>query len=251
MDSSIDQILRQYGLGTPTAGGAIAQDNLGAQSTPPPGTAPVDPAQGQDPMGNLRQAVAYAKQLGEQAKSSIHAGAKVAASAPGAIGAIGSTVAQATAPEPQASSAPPIDASTVASLIRHHESGGNYAAVNHDRPGNTASGAYQYTDPTWAGYGGYRSAALAPRAIQDQRAQEDIARSLQHYGGDAFKAIAHHYLPAAANNPASWSQPYKLPNGQTVAPVADYVKATVANTPLQGQLDAYLRHYSGQSQSQG
>jgi len=240
MVSSIDQILGQYGLGASTPGATTAADNLGAQSTPSPGAGPVDPAIGQDPVANLRQAVDYAKQLGEQARSSIHAGAQVAAKAPGIVGTLGTAAAQATAPTPA-----PVDAPFVASLIKQHESGGNYSAVNHDRPGNTASGAYQYTDPTWNGYGGYRSAALAPRAVQDQRATQDIAANLQKYNGDAFKAIAHHYLPAAANDPATWSQPYKLPNGHTVAPVLDYVKATVANTPLQGQLDAYLRHYTG------
>lgn len=245
MASSIEQILQQYGLGTPTPEGSVAAENLGAQSTPPPGAAPTDAALGQDPMDNLRQAISYARQLAAQAKSSIHAGAQVAAQAPGVMGTVGQAAAQATAPEPAPSAPPALDAPTIAGLIRHHESNDNYTAINHDNPGNTASGAYQYTDPTWAGYGGYHSAALAPRAIQDQRAQADIAASLNKYGGDAFKAIAHHYLPAAASNPATWSQPYKLPNGHTVAPVADYVRATVANTPLQGQLDAYLRHYTG------
>ena len=246
MSGTLDAILKQYGLGAPQTdapmGMADPTKALGAQSDPtpaPPGTPPVDPAIGSNPMDNLRQALAYAHQLAHVAKSSIHAGAKVVAQVPGVVGDVGAQVAQATAP------APPVSAPLLADLIRQHESGGNYAAINHDQPGNTASGAYQYTDPTWAGYGGYRSAALAPRAVQDQRAQADVAASLKRYGGDAFKAIAHHYLPAAANDPATWSQPYKLPNGHTVAPVADYVKATVANTPLQGQFDAYLKHYSG------
>jgi len=390
MSGTLDAILKQYGLGAPQTdapmGMADPTKALGAQSDPtpaPPGTPPVDPAIGSNPMDNLRQALAYAHQLAHAAKSSIHAGAKVAAQVPGVVGDVGAQVAQAIVPtmspweqglqnnyrfnSPYAKPGPyttqlnpqqeqafrqwvmanhvnfdpsskvtdydmrgfwlsqqgkagagtevnaqdgkihypdtyktpydrtfsneskyatpdaphwkdnrylidksgkqvfdqstqseddpyPASPSTasasasaplLADLIRQHESGGNYAAINHDQPGNTASGAYQYTDPTWAGYGGYRSAALAPRAVQDQRAQADVAASLKRYGGDAFKAIAHHYLPAAANDPATWSQPYKLPNGHTVAPVADYVKATVANTPLQGQFDAYLKHYSG------
>jgi hypothetical protein len=242
MDARLDDILKQYGLYGDTPQGNAPTSSLDANGTsaPVPNAPTADPTQGQNPLSNLQQAVSYAKQLASQAKSSIHAGAQVAANMPGLMGATGISAAQATSPDQP----PVIDPTTVANLIKQHESGGNYAAVNHDNPGNTASGAYQYTDPTWGGYAGYRSAALAPRAVQDQRAQADIAASLKKYGGDAFKAIAHHYLPAAADNPAAWSQPYKLPNGQTVPPVADYVRATVANTPLQGQFDAYLRHYA-------
>lgn len=240
MQNRIDTILQQYGLdaGTPSAEAPAA--GINPTAPPVPGAPPADPAIGQDPMGNLRQAVSYAQQLGEQAKSSIHAGAKVAQNAPGIAGAAATGIAQATAP---GGPPPPVDAPTVANLIRQHESGNDYTALN--KQGSTASGAYQYTDPTWAGYGGYSRAAFAPRAVQDQRAQADVAARLQQYEGDPFKAIAAHYLPAAASDPSTWAQPYKLPNGHTVSPVADYVRATVANTPLQGQFDAYLRHYTG------
>ena len=240
MDTRLDSILKQYGLYGDTPQGSDPAPNVTAPAAPVPGAPPADPAIGQDPIGNLRQAVSYAKQLGQQAQSSIHAGAKVAQNAPGIVGAAATGVAQATAP---GGPPPPVDAPTVANLIRQHESGNDYTALN--KQGSTASGAYQYTDPTWAGYGGYSRAAFAPRAVQDQRAQADVAARLQQYEGDPFKAIAAHYLPAAAANPATWAQPYKLPNGHTVSPVADYVRATVANTPLQGQFDAYLRHYTG------
>ena len=49
------------------------------------------------------------------------------------------------------------------------ESGGNYRAEN---PVSTASGAYQITDGTWAGYGGYSHASYAPPAVQDAKAAQ-------------------------------------------------------------------------------
>jgi len=49
------------------------------------------------------------------------------------------------------------------------ESGGDYAAQNDV---STASGAYQITDGTWAGYGGYGHASDAPPAVQDAKAAE-------------------------------------------------------------------------------
>ncbi len=49
------------------------------------------------------------------------------------------------------------------------ESGGNIRAQN---PRSTASGKWQFLDSTWAGYGGYSSAYLAPESVQDARARE-------------------------------------------------------------------------------
>jgi hypothetical protein len=58
--------------------------------------------------------------------------------------------------------------------IKQCESGGNYQAQNRS---STASGAYQFLDSTWAGYGGYSKARLAPASVQDQKARDTYARS--------------------------------------------------------------------------
>lgn len=49
------------------------------------------------------------------------------------------------------------------------ESGGSLTAQN---PNSTASGKWQFTDPTWAGYGGYSRAMYAPEDVQDERARQ-------------------------------------------------------------------------------
>lgn len=51
--------------------------------------------------------------------------------------------------------------------IKECESHNNYQA---DNPRSTASGAWQITDVTWNGHGGYQRAKDAPPAIQDEKA---------------------------------------------------------------------------------
>ena len=55
----------------------------------------------------------------------------------------------------------------VLARIRGCESGGRYNAQN---PRSTASGAYQFLDSTWNGFGGYRRAMNAPPGVQDAAA---------------------------------------------------------------------------------
>jgi hypothetical protein len=121
-------------------------------------------------------------------------------------------------------------------ILKAKESSDNYQAVN---PKSSASGAYQYTDSTWNGYGGYAKAALAPPHVQDQKFKEDINDRLANFGGDPYKAIAAHYLPALADDPSKWNKPFKV-HGRVVKPVLSYLKYVTQGTPLEAGLDEYL-----------
>lgn len=86
--------------------------------------------------------------------------------------------AQATAPTPSVSYQPAHSSyvgggggGDLAARVRARESGGNYAT----NTGNGYSGAYQYDDGTWGGYGGYAHAYQAPAAIQDAKFQQTYA----------------------------------------------------------------------------
>jgi hypothetical protein len=63
------------------------------------------------------------------------------------------------------------DLDAIAATIRQRESGGDYQAR---ADGSTASGAYQFTDATWADHGGYPHAWQAPPAVQDTKALDHI-----------------------------------------------------------------------------
>jgi transglycosylase-like protein len=53
-----------------------------------------------------------------------------------------------------------------------HESHGTPDAQN---PTSSSSGLWQFTDDTWAGYGGYQHARQAPAAVQNERAVQVFA----------------------------------------------------------------------------
>ena len=111
--------------------------------------------------------------------------------------------------------------------VRDLESKNDYKSDRSTKyPGQTASGAYQYTDSTWGGYGGYQRAVDAPPDVQDKKAREDFEDRLNSYGGDPFKAVAGHYFPKYAHDPSLWNQPLKNSKGeiiQNAMPVKDYL----------------------------
>jgi len=127
--------------------------------------------------------------------------------------------------------------------LKRVESGGNYQAKN---PVTSASGAYQYTNGTWGGYGGYAQARYAPQHIQDARANEDLVLSLRKFNGDPFAVIANHMLPKQAKQPWLWTQPSFLKQGNKtirIPPVIDYVRKVVKGTPYENELNAYMAAY--------
>ncbi len=69
----------------------------------------------------------------------------------------------------------------VLATVRTLESGGDYSAR---ATGSSASGAYQFIDTTWAGYGGYPQAWQAPAAVQDAKAIEHVSGILDAHDGD-------------------------------------------------------------------
>lgn len=73
------------------------------------------------------------------------------------------------------------DVERILATIRQKESAtaGLYAARN---PHSTASGAYQFTDGTWGNFGGYARAVLAPPAVQDDKARQNVRAILAKYG---------------------------------------------------------------------
>lgn len=65
--------------------------------------------------------------------------------------------------------------------VRTVESGGDYTSRT---AASSASGAYQFIDTTWAGYGGYPQAWQAPPPVQDAKAFEQLSGILDAYDGD-------------------------------------------------------------------
>ena len=73
--------------------------------------------------------------------------------------------------------------------IKMQESKGDYQA---DNPTSTASGAYQYIDGTWDGYGGYSHAGDAPPEVQDAKMRADTQAAYDRLG-DWERVIASHF----------------------------------------------------------
>jgi hypothetical protein len=131
--------------------------------------------------------------------------------------------------------------------VRDVESTGNYKADRAStHPGQTASGAYQYTDSTWNGYQGYKRAVDAPPEVQDAKAKEDFMQRLQASGGDPFKAVAGHYFPRFAHDPSKWNEPLTDSRGNAIKgaePVANYVSRVLPAD----RVKAYLASQGGAS----
>jgi hypothetical protein len=91
----------------------------------------------------------------------------------------------------------------VLATIRHIESRDSYAI-----PPNKAraSGAYQYIPSTWANYGGYPEAYLAPPAVQDERAAADVRNILIKWSWDVSMVPIMWYFPAASRDPSLLDQ---------------------------------------------
>ncbi|MEZ5140030.1 MAG: transglycosylase family protein [Acidimicrobiales bacterium] len=53
--------------------------------------------------------------------------------------------------------------------VMMRESGGNITAKN---PSSSASGKWQFINSTWAGFGGYAEAWMAPESVQDAKARQ-------------------------------------------------------------------------------
>ena len=75
----------------------------------------------------------------------------------------------------------PAQLDAVLATVRTLESGGDYTSR---ATGSSASGAYQFIDTTWAGYGGYSQAWQAPPLVQDAMAGEQLSGILDAHDGD-------------------------------------------------------------------
>lgn len=104
-----------------------------------------------------------------------------------------------------------------AQRLAHYESHGNATAAN---PHSTASGLYQYTDPTWGNFGGYRRAMDAPPDVQTQKFKQDFANRLAHNNGDLVATTGTHFLGAKGfqkvmDDPTKLFQPVNAANRDT------------------------------------
>jgi hypothetical protein len=85
----------------------------------------------------------------------------------------------------------PVELGTILAAIRAIESGGDYGAAARS---STASGAYQFLDSSWGGYGGYRRARDAPPEVQDAKAAEWASAILARNNGDVASVPVSWYI---------------------------------------------------------
>jgi hypothetical protein len=79
----------------------------------------------------------------------------------------------------------------ILTTIRAMESGGDYSA---ESATSTASGAYQFIDSSWGGYGGFVHAGHAPPDIQDAKAAQWVTAILARNAGDVGAVPVTWYL---------------------------------------------------------
>jgi hypothetical protein len=103
------------------------------------------------------QAAAAAKAVADKAAAKQHRTRTVVATKTVTVAAAPRGIAAATPQNMQA--------------LRYCEAGGIYTRNS----GNGYYGAYQYNNGTWAGYGGYARADLAPASVQDAKFMETYA----------------------------------------------------------------------------
>jgi hypothetical protein len=85
----------------------------------------------------------------------------------------------------------PAELGAILATIRTLESGGDYTAESRS---SSASGAYQFVDSTWGGYGGYARAKDAPPPVQDAAAIDLVNRILAANNGDVATVPVSWYL---------------------------------------------------------
>jgi hypothetical protein len=122
----------------------------------------------------------------------------------------------------------------VLATIRYMESRGQYHLP--PNKGN-ASGAYQFIGSTWGNYAGYAHAYLAPPAIQDERAAQDVTMFLDRWNNDVSMIPVLWYYPKAAKNPALMDI-VPVPSAGNVLTIREYqqrwlaVFATISGQPI-------------------
>ena len=90
----------------------------------------------------------------------------------------------------------PIDIDSILATIRQLESGGRYTESSRSlssgaEPGSGyPTGAYQFLATSWNKFSGYNEAHLAPPAIQDTRATQDVTRILERFADPSWVPVA-------------------------------------------------------------
>lgn len=127
-----------------------------------------------------------------------------------------------TPPAPPQPKSPPVTMNRVLATIRALESDNNYQSDSAD---GSASGAYQFTDPTWGRFRGYARAVHAPPGIQDERAAIAVGAVLQKYGLEAVPVSW--YWPLALRDP-SWMDRVPRPDYGNTLTVRQYQQRWLA-----------------------